>query len=198
MPTITTTNPATGHTLASYPSTGAAEIEAVLDAAVRARTDWARASVADRAKVLQSIAEALRRHRDGPARLVTAEIGKPIREARAEVDKCALACEHYAEHAVAFLTAERVAADRWIRYRSLGTVLAVMPWNFPLWPVIRAGVAALAAGNAVVLKHAANATGCAVALRDIMSAACLRPGCRRACSPCWSSPMRTCRPPSSD
>ena len=101
-------------------------------------------------------------------------MGKPLAEARAEVEKCATACDYYAEHAAEFLADEPVAtsADRsWIGYEPVGVVLAVMPWNFPLWQVIRFAAPALMAGNAALLKHSPNTTGCALAIQDLLTAA---------------------------
>ena len=121
-------------------------------------------------------------------------MGKPLAEARAEVEKCATACDYYADHAADFLADEPVAtsADRsWIGYEPVGVVLAVMPWNFPLWQVLRFAAPALMAGNAALLKHSPNTTGCALAVQR-------PPGrgrrARRACSPRSSSPSPTSRP----
>lgn len=101
-------------------------------------------------------------------------MGRPLAESRAEVEKCASACDYCAEHAAGFLADESVvtSADRsWIGYEPVGVVLAVLPWNFPLWQVIRFAAPALMAGNAALLKHSPNTTGCALAVQDLLAAA---------------------------
>src|SRR6185369_5152986 len=120
---------------------------------------------------------------DELALLVTREMGKPLAEARAEVHKCADGLEFYAEHAQTFLADEiyETAADRsWVSYEPVGVVLAVMPWNFPLWQVFRFAAPALMAGNAALLKHAGNVTGCALAIEQIFKDAGFPPPLFRA------------------
>ena len=127
-----------------------------------AQAGWAALPFAERAAVLRRAAAVLRAEVDDLALLVTREMGKPLAESRAEVEKCATACDYYAEHAADFLADEPVAtsADRsWIGYEPVGVVLAVMPWNFPLWQVLRFAAPALMAGNAALLKHSPNTTG---------------------------------------
>ncbi|WP_244522369.1 NAD-dependent succinate-semialdehyde dehydrogenase [Geodermatophilus africanus] len=129
---------------------------------------------AERATVLRRTAEVLRAGSEDLALLLTREMGKPLAEARAEVEKCATACDYYAEHAGDFLADEPVAtsADRsWVGYEPVGVVLAVMPWNFPLWQVLRFAAPALMAGNAALLKHSPNTTGCALAVERVLVAA---------------------------
>jgi succinate-semialdehyde dehydrogenase/glutarate-semialdehyde dehydrogenase len=171
---VVTVNPATGERLAEYPAFSAAEVDAVLDRAAAAQTGWAALPYAERAVVLRRTAEVLRAEVDDLALLVTREMGKPLAEARAEVEKCATACDYYAEHAGDFLADEPVAtsADRsWIGYEPVGVVLAVMPWNFPLWQVLRFAAPALMAGNAALLKHSPNTTGCALAVERVLAEA---------------------------
>ena len=174
MTVVRTVNPATGAPLAEYPAWSAAEVDAALDRAVAVQQEWAARPAADRSAVLRRAAAALRAEVDDLALLVTREMGKPLAEARAEVEKCATACDWYAEHAAAFLADEPVdtSADRsWIGYEPVGVVLAVMPWNFPLWQVLRFAAPALMAGNAALLKHAPNTTGCALAVQRVLTAA---------------------------
>jgi succinate-semialdehyde dehydrogenase/glutarate-semialdehyde dehydrogenase len=174
MSTLTTVNPATGEALAEYDVLTDAQIAAALDAAAAAQTDWAARPYAARADVLRRAAARLRAEVEDLALLVTREMGKPLAEARAEVEKCATACDYYAEHAADFLADEPVdtSADRsWIGYEPVGVVLAVMPWNFPLWQVFRFAAPALMAGNAALLKHSPNTTGCALAVARILTAA---------------------------
>ena len=172
--TITTINPATGEELATYPVTGDAGIERAITRSATAQREWAQLDLTARGAVIAAAAAVLRRRVEELALLITREMGKPLAEARAEVDKCAWACEYYAEHAAAFLADEPVAtaADRsWISYEPVGLVLAVMPWNFPLWQVFRFAAPALMAGNGALLKHSPNTTGCALAVADILAEA---------------------------
>jgi succinate-semialdehyde dehydrogenase/glutarate-semialdehyde dehydrogenase len=174
MSTVTTINPATGKPLIGYPAFSDAEVDAALDRAAAAQTGWAALPCPERAAVLRRAAEGLRAGIEELALLVTREMGKPLAEARAEVEKCATACDYYAEHAEEFLADEPVATsadESWIGYEPLGVVLAVMPWNFPLWQVLRFAAPALMAGNAALLKHSPNTTGCAIAVQEIFAAA---------------------------
>lgn len=174
MSTVVTLNPATGERLAEYPAMSDAAVGEALDRASAAQTAWAATTFADRAAVLRRTASELRGSAENLALLVTREMGKPLTESRAEVEKCATACDYYAEHAAGFLTDQSVvtSADRsWIGYEPVGVVLAVMPWNFPLWQVIRFAAPALMAGNAALLKHSPNTTGCALAVQDLLAAA---------------------------
>jgi succinate-semialdehyde dehydrogenase / glutarate-semialdehyde dehydrogenase len=174
MSTVTTINPATGKPLAEYPAFSDADVDAALDRAAAAQTGWAALPYPERAAVLRRAAERLRAGIDDLALLVTREMGKPLAESRAEVEKCATACDYYAEHAGEFLADEPVATSAdasWICYEPVGVVLAVMPWNFPLWQVLRFAAPALMAGNAALLKHSPNTTGCAIAVQEIFAAA---------------------------
>ncbi len=172
MAVVTTVNPATGKPLAEYPALSDVEVDLALDRAAAAQVGWAALPIGDRTAVLRRAAAALRADVDQLALLVTREMGKPVAEARAEVEKCAVACDYYAEHAGDFLADEPVAtsADRsWIGYEPVGVVLAVMPWNFPLWQVFRFAAPALMAGNAALLKHSSNTTGCALAVQRVLT-----------------------------
>jgi succinate-semialdehyde dehydrogenase/glutarate-semialdehyde dehydrogenase len=174
MSSIRTVNPATGAALAEYPVFSADGVSAALDRAATVQARWAALAFADRSAVLRRAAEVLRAEVDELALLVTREMGKPLAEARAEVEKCATACDYYAEHAAEFLADEPVdtSADRsWVGYEPVGVVLAVMPWNFPLWQVLRFAAPALMAGNAALLKHSPNSTGCALAVQRVLTSA---------------------------
>jgi succinate-semialdehyde dehydrogenase / glutarate-semialdehyde dehydrogenase len=171
---VTTVNPATGGELAQYPTHSAAQIEFLLHAAVRAQAVWAACPIGERSAVLRRAAELLRADVESLSLLVTREMGKPLAEAAAEVEKCATACDYYADNADRILADEVVAtsADRsWIGYEPVGVVLAVMPWNFPLWQVVRFAAPALMAGNAALLKHSPNTTGSALAVQDLLTRA---------------------------
>ncbi len=177
--TIVTVNPATGAELARYPVMTGEQIDAALDAAAAAQRAWADVDFKVRAEILRAAAELLRDRVEELALLVTREMGKPLAEARAEVHKCATGLEFYAEHASRFLADElyETSADRsWVSYEPVGVVLAVMPWNFPLWQVFRFAAPALMAGNAALLKHSPNTTGTALACQHILSAAGLPDG----------------------
>jgi succinate-semialdehyde dehydrogenase/glutarate-semialdehyde dehydrogenase len=163
-------NPTTGECLARYELWRAAELEQALAQAAAATASWQGNSFAQRAALLRSLAAELRARSDHYARLITSEMGKPVREARGEVEKCAWGCEFYADHGAAMLADEIIATDATrscVAYRPLGTLLAVMPWNFPFWQVFRAAAPALMAGNTVVLKHSSNVPQCALAIEDI-------------------------------
>jgi succinate-semialdehyde dehydrogenase/glutarate-semialdehyde dehydrogenase len=163
-------NPATEAVLGDYPLDDAATVNRRLDRAVEAQRHWRKQRVSDRAALLRKLAEALRADKQGLARLITLEMGKPIAEAIGEIDKCALTCDFYAEQAAGFLADEPVASsarDSRVVFDPLGLLLAVMPWNYPFWQAFRAIVPAIAAGNGVVLKHASNVPQCAIAIQQI-------------------------------
>ncbi|WP_225634616.1 NAD-dependent succinate-semialdehyde dehydrogenase [Streptomyces solaniscabiei] len=172
--TITSTNPATGAELARYTPQGPEEVEAILAAAAAAQPAWGRRAPADRSLLLNEIARVLREGRERYAALITAEMGKPITEALAEIDKCAYTCEYYAEHAPAQLADRPVASNATesaVVHDPLGLVLAVMPWNYPFWQFFRFAAPALAAGNGALLKHANNVPQCALAVEQIVAQA---------------------------
>ncbi|MEU6807342.1 aldehyde dehydrogenase family protein, partial [Streptomyces neyagawaensis] len=172
MPSINTVDPATGKPLATYPAHGWDEIDSVLDQAAGAFTTWSSTSVEQRGDLLRRVGALLTERRERYAALITAEMGKPLAEARGEIDKCAWTCGIVADHAADWLGDHEVAsaaARSWVAYEPLGVVFAVMPWNFPFWQVLRFACAALAAGDAAVLKHAPNVTGCALAVETLFA-----------------------------
>jgi len=163
-------NPTTNQVIQIHTSWDAHRLEQALEKAHSAQQTWAQTTFPQRAEVLRNVAIHLHARRDQYATLITKEMGKPLREARAEVEKCAGGCDYYAQHAGDFLRAEPVESDAgksYVAYYPLGVVLAVMPWNFPFWQVFRAAAPALMAGNAVVLKHAPNVPQCALAIEAI-------------------------------
>ncbi|MFJ7212959.1 aldehyde dehydrogenase family protein [Amycolatopsis sp. NPDC098790] len=168
---IHSVDPATGTELARFAPHSEADVEAALDAAVRAQARWRTLDVVDRTKLLRQLARVLRAGKDEYARLINAEMGKPAAEAEAEIEKCAVTCEHYAEQAPAYLAERPVPPDSVVVHDPLGVVLAVMPWNYPFWQFFRFAAPALAAGNGIVLKHAGNVPRCALAIADVMAAA---------------------------
>lgn len=167
---VRTIDPSTGETLAGYPALTAEAVDKVLARASAAALGWAATPLAQRAEFLHATADVLRARSDAYARLISTEMGKPLAEAVGEIEKCAWNCGYVADHAVGFLADEPVetsAVSSWVCYEPLGVVLAVMPWNFPFWQVLRFAAAALVAGNAAILKHSPNVTGCALAIEDL-------------------------------
>jgi len=168
---IASVNPATGETLATFAPYTNAEVDARLALAQQAALEWRRTGVATRARVLRQVAKLLDDERETHARLMTLEMGKLLRAARDEVAKCALALRYYADNVAAFVASDVVLDDATQRgevlYQPLGAILAVMPWNFPFWQVMRFAAPALAAGNVGLLKHASNVPQCALALESL-------------------------------
>jgi succinate-semialdehyde dehydrogenase/glutarate-semialdehyde dehydrogenase len=167
---IASINPATGETVKTFQPLREAEIEQKLQRAVAAADINRHRSFADRASRMRKAAEVLERRQSEFGRLITLEMGKPIKAAVAEVTKCATVCRYYADHAEEFLSDEEVATEAersFIRYEPIGTVLAVMPWNFPFWQVFRFAAPALMAGNVGLLKHASNVPQCALAIEEV-------------------------------
>ncbi|MGK0673955.1 MAG: NAD-dependent succinate-semialdehyde dehydrogenase [Halothiobacillaceae bacterium] len=163
-------NPYTGERLAVFPAHEDRHVEQALARAVGMARIWREGGLAPRAAVLRAVARLLRERQGAYAALMAQEMGKPVREARAEMLKCAWACEFYAEHAEGWLADEPVATDAAVSrvvYEPLGTILGIMPWNFPFWQVIRAAAPILMAGNTFMLKHASNVPQCALALEAL-------------------------------
>jgi succinate-semialdehyde dehydrogenase / glutarate-semialdehyde dehydrogenase len=168
--TIRAINPTTGETINTYEEMAPAKVARAIAQAHDAFLSWKPTSMAERAQRMHRAAKLLRDQAPGYARLMAQEMGKPIKDGRAEVEKCAWVCDFYAEQAAQFLTPEVVeteASRSFVTFQPLGVVLAVMPWNFPFWQVFRFAAPALMAGNAGVLKHASNVPGCALAIADI-------------------------------
>ncbi len=176
---IASINPATGETLQEFDSLTEAEIEEKLAATETAFAVHRQTTLAKRARLVAKAADLLETEVDTCARLITLEMGKPFGAARDEVRKCALGCRYYAENGAHFLADEPVkteASESFVRWDPLGSVLAIMPWNFPFWQVFRFAAPALLAGNVGLLKHAANVPQCALAIEDIWRRAGAAPG----------------------
>jgi succinate-semialdehyde dehydrogenase/glutarate-semialdehyde dehydrogenase len=168
--TLESLNPASGERIATYEEMTPEEVDRILVGCHDAFLEWSRTDLQQRAALLVRVGSLLRKRRDELAGLMTREMGKPITQARAEVDKCAWVCDYYAENAAAFLSPEVIetdAAKSYVCFEPLGVVLAVMPWNFPFWQVLRFAAPALAAGNTAALKHASNVQGCALAIESL-------------------------------
>nr|HRC84664.1 NAD-dependent succinate-semialdehyde dehydrogenase [Thermoanaerobaculia bacterium] len=180
---IATVNPATGETVREFAAHSPAEVEARLARASATFASWRRVPFPERTARMHRAAEILESEKRRFGELMTLEMGKPIVEARAEVEKCAWVCRYYAEHAERFLADEPAATDAsrsFVAYQPLGVVLAVMPWNFPFWQVFRFAAPALMAGNVGLLKHASNVPQCALAIEEIFLRAGFPEGCFEA------------------
>jgi succinate-semialdehyde dehydrogenase/glutarate-semialdehyde dehydrogenase len=163
-------NPATGERIAIYQEHSASEIDARLNNAERAFRGWRDVPFAERSMFMARAAGLLRDRAGKYAALMTAEMGKPVAEAAGEVKKCAGGCDYYAENSERILAPRVVptdAAESYVRYDPIGPILAIMPWNFPFWQVIRFAAPGLMAGNVCVLKHSSNVQGCALALERL-------------------------------
>ncbi len=170
MSEVTTVDPATGEPLATYPGADVADVLEVLGSVHAAQPGWAARPVEERAELVRAVGAQLRKQGGDLAGLMTAEMGKPIGEARAEVEKSATACDYYAERGPGFLADRPVdtgAQRSWVAHEPLGVILAVMPWNFPFWQVLRFAAPTLLAGNTAILKHSPNVTGCALAIEQV-------------------------------
>jgi len=164
-------NPATGETLATVPEISPKELRAAIASAQKAFQAWRTVPVAARTEPLREAARLLRERVEEYAGLMAREMGKPLAQGRGEVEKCAWACEFYADHAEGFLAPEPVETDAlrsYVAYRPIGVVFAIMPWNFPFWQVLRFAAPTLAGGNAALLKHAPNVPGCAQAIERLL------------------------------
>jgi succinate-semialdehyde dehydrogenase/glutarate-semialdehyde dehydrogenase len=169
-----TTDPATLSFGKSYPGHNGAQAAAKAARAAEAQRGWRKKGFDERARLMRAAAGALRRRRDEFAALMTSEMGKTVTDGRAELDKCASACEHFAEHAASYLKRQDVdlgGPRAFVTFNPLGVVLAVMPWNFPFWQVFRFAAPSLMAGNGAVLKHASNVPGCALAIESVFKEA---------------------------
>ncbi len=169
-PVFATVNPATLAPGKSYPGHSAQEAARKVAQSAEAQKRWRRTTFDERARLMTDAAAVLRRRRDELAGLMTNEMGKIVTDGRAEIDKCATACEHFAVNAARYLARRSIAiegAKAFVTFNPLGVVLAVMPWNFPFWQVFRFAAPALMAGNGGVLKHASNVPGCALAIESV-------------------------------
>jgi succinate-semialdehyde dehydrogenase/glutarate-semialdehyde dehydrogenase len=164
-------NPATGKLIAEYDIYDDKKIQSSLNSARKGFEGWSKLSLKDRGIVLKQIAAELRTQKEKLATLATSEMGKPIQQSRDEVEKCAKTFEFYAKEGLKFLADEKVETDAkksFVSFQPLGVVFAIMPWNFPYWQVFRAMAPALMAGNTMILKHASNVMGCAVAIEKLI------------------------------
>lgn len=163
-------NPTTGAVVGTYPEMDLDEVERTVERVHAAYVGWRDTTWSERSGAMKNAARALRDNKQSFAELMALEMGKPIVQGEAEVEKCAWVCEYYAEHAPRFLTDEEVETEArrsFVAYRPLGVILAVMPFNFPFWQVFRFAAPGLMAGNGAVLKHASNVPGCALGIEQV-------------------------------
>lgn len=163
-------DPASGNLLAEYKYHSTNDVKRILSLADKAQKDWSNTGFSQRAELLKQVAGMLRTDIGKYSRLITGEMGKPLAQSGAEVEKCALVCDYYAENAEGFLSSEHIATDAresYVSFKPLGVVLAIMPWNFPFWQTFRFAAPAVMAGNGVILKHASNVTGSALAIEEL-------------------------------
>ena len=176
-------NPATTETIFSCDSISTQEAFEIIEAVHRTQKDWGHQDeLMNRCALMRKAADVIREHREKLAQLITLEMGKIITESRAEVDKCALVCDYYADHGPQFLSDEKLNSPMqkaFVSNQPLGTVLAVMPWNYPLWQVFRFAAPSLVAGNCGLLKHASNVPQCALAVEEIFQLAGFPPNAFR-------------------
>ncbi|MGH8946754.1 MAG: NAD-dependent succinate-semialdehyde dehydrogenase [Acidimicrobiia bacterium] len=167
---IRSVSPYDGRVIAEYEETGPEQVASAIETAARLQREWEDTPIAERARPMARLAEVLEQTRDDLAALMADEMGKPLAQGLGEVDKCAWVCRHYAESTEEILAPRHLEADRtksYVAYRPLGVVLAVMPWNFPVWQVFRFLAPALMGGNGGILKHASNVTGCGLAIDEM-------------------------------
>ena len=165
-----TINPATEEILAEYQETPADQIDQIIQKGQQSFKEWRLLSFSQREEHFLALAKQFRNQKESLARLMTLEMGKPITQSLAEIEKCAWVCEYYAQHSESYLKNQNIDTDygaSYLRHDPLGVILAVMPWNFPFWQVCRFAAPTLMAGNTAVLKHAPNVTGCAQAIQNL-------------------------------
>ncbi|NOZ04582.1 MAG: NAD-dependent succinate-semialdehyde dehydrogenase [FCB group bacterium] len=163
-------NPANGEIIRTYEEMSANEVADTIDRTQEAYLAWRKSDYSERSAIMLKAAQLLRERKDEYGRLMSLEMGKPLAQALAEAEKCAWVCEYYAENAASFLAPKIIPTDAsksYVTFQPIGIVLAVMPWNFPFWQVLRFAVPALMAGNGAVLKHASNVQGCALAIEQL-------------------------------
>lgn len=166
----TSVNPLTGETIKEYPEHTAGEIEEKISASNKTFESWSKTSFSDRSALMNKVANLLEERKEELALLMSKEMGKILPEGRSEAEKCAWVCRYYAENAEQFLLDKPLESDAsksYVSYQPLGVLLAIMPWNFPLWQVFRFAAPSLMAGNTALLKHASNVPGCALAIEEL-------------------------------
>ena len=172
--TIESINPTNGTSIATYKAMTSKEVKHVIDDSHHDWKDWRKTTFEQRSELMHKAAEVLRQNKSSYAELMALEMGKVLKDGESEIEKCAWVCDYYADNAKNFLEDNKIETDAtssFVAYRPIGVVLAVMPWNFPFWQVMRFAAPALMAGNAGVLKHASNVSGCAIAIEKVFQKA---------------------------
>lgn len=180
MKVIVTHNPYNGKKLKEYEKHSSEEVDIILQKSQKIAKNWKNATLEKRCSLLSKLAALLMKKQNSLSELMTKEMGKPIAQSKAEIEKCAWVCDFYAKNAADFLAdamIETSADESFISYDPLGTVLAIMPWNYPFWQVMRFAAPTLTSGNTAILKHAENVTGCALAIEELFIEAGYPKGC---------------------
>nr|WP_321228209.1 NAD-dependent succinate-semialdehyde dehydrogenase [uncultured Psychroserpens sp.] len=180
MSIIETTNPYTNNKIKSYTKFTSEKVNLMLKTADNTFKEWKLVSLKDRAKLLDNVANVLHENIESYSKLITDEMGKPISESKAEIEKCILLCDFYRKNADLLLADELIkteAQESFISYDPLGVILAIMPWNYPFWQVMRFAIPTLTSGNTALLKHASNVTGCSLIIQDIFKKSGYPKGC---------------------
>ncbi|MCK5647712.1 MAG: aldehyde dehydrogenase family protein, partial [Gammaproteobacteria bacterium] len=167
---IKSINPASEAVENEFPDWTMEEITPVIDAADAAFLNWQQLDFTERAEFFLSMAQILRQRKADYAQLMANEMGKPVSQGEAEIEKCAWVCEHYAQQTASYLADRVIETDNsesFVTFKPLGVIYMIMPWNFPFWQVIRGAAPTIMAGNTIVLKHASNVFGCAVAIEQL-------------------------------
>lgn len=166
-----TINPATGEIIKEYSEMSFSEVSGIIQKANTAQKQWKKNSYTERSAFLNKIAQLLKDRKEELGELMSEEMGKPLAESKGEIEKCAWVCEYYADNAEEFLKDDPVETDAsksYVTFNPLGTVLSIMPWNFPFWQLFRFAAPALMAGNAIILSHSENVTGCALEIEELI------------------------------
>ncbi|MCX7550084.1 NAD-dependent succinate-semialdehyde dehydrogenase [Xanthomarina sp. F2636L] len=177
---ITTTNPYNGTHIKSYTQFSKAMLESYLDQAEKTFETWKHLEIPERTKLLKKLSKNLIKNKQIYSELMTQEMGKPISQSKSEIEKCAYLVDFFAKNADQFLADELIETDAmesFISYDPLGCILGVMPWNYPFWQVLRFAIPTITAGNTILLKHASNVTGCALAIQDLFEDSGFPKGC---------------------
>ncbi|TYC17816.1 NAD-dependent succinate-semialdehyde dehydrogenase [Bizionia gelidisalsuginis] len=177
---IQTTNPYNNKVLEEYNLHSEKEVANCLEIATNCFNTWKHTAISKRTLLLNTLGDILNENKEKYSRLMTLEMGKPITQSRAEIEKCISLCDFYEANAEEFLADEMIeteAEESFISYDPLGTILAVMPWNYPFWQVLRFAIPTITAGNTALLKHASNVTGCAIAIQELFEKAGYPKGC---------------------
>lgn len=164
-------NPATGELIEEYDPMNEDDLNGIVRKSTEAQNKWRKVSFQKKCSILEKVAETLHKKNEELAQLMAREMGKPLPQGEAEIEKCAWVCNYYAENAEDFLQDQIITSDAtksYVTFQPLGTILGIMPWNFPFWQVFRFAVPVLAAGNAGILKHSSNVSGCALAIEEIL------------------------------